>query len=407
MNRRLQQIVATTDVHSAIGSAALMLAFLPTARTDSLIVDSGDFFEGTGIYRLGKGAIERDILTALYDVVAPGNHGWPHYFEPELRRITVCANTTDQEGAPIFDRVRIERVGGRRVAVTAVIGQQAFEAIPIGQRTGHRVTDPVRALREVMAEHHHHADAWVVLSHSGFEEDVKLAGSCPSIDVVFSGHCHSDVHGPVRVGGTLVVKGRELGLGYATASPTGGGWTARTGLFPSLSALPDALTGLRGRISTVEQALARPLGVVREPYRNAPLDRRRLLEELVEHLHTGSTTDAVVLNETALRSVPLGSVLALGDLLAVEPFDNRLVHAVLPDEHEQALDALTKRVGPLAVLPNPLPPNSRSVLTTGYLADSHFGGRANETGLRLGHTVRRLLTDRTSQRADRPEGGRR
>ncbi|QDY77672.1 bifunctional metallophosphatase/5'-nucleotidase [Streptomyces qinzhouensis] len=405
MNRQLRQIVATTDVHSAIGSAAPMLAFLHNARANSLIVDSGDFFEGTGIYRLGRGAIERSVLTTLYDVVAPGNHGWPHYFEPELRLITVCANTTDEEGVPIFERVRIERVGGRRVAVTAVIGQQAFHAIPAGRRAGHRVTDPVRALREVMIEHHHRADSWVVMSHSGFEEDLKLARSCPFAGIVFSGHCHSDVNGPVRVGDTLVVKGRELGLGYATATPTESGWTARTRLFPSASVLPDALIGLRERISTIEQKLARPLGTVREPYRDIPLDRRRLLEEITAYLRAGSAADAVVLNETALRSIPLGSTLTLGDLLAVEPFDNTLVHAVLPDEHAQALDALAERVGPLAVLPNPLPPNPRSVLTTDYLAQSHLGGRTSATGLRLGHTVRRLLT--TPERTSRPEGGRR
>ncbi|MER7044648.1 bifunctional UDP-sugar hydrolase/5'-nucleotidase [Streptomyces jumonjinensis] len=407
MNRRLRQIVATTDVHSAIGSAAPMLAFLHTARTDSLIVDSGDFFEGTGIYRLGRGDIERDVLTTLYDVVAPGNHGWPHYFEPELRRITVCANTTDEEGVPIFERVRIERVGGRQVAVTAVIGQQAFHSIPVGQRAGHRVLDPVRALREVMIEHHHRADSWVVMSHSGFEEDLKLAGSCPFADVIFSGHCHSDAHGPVCVGDTLVVKGQELGLGYATAAPTENGWAARTDLFPNASTTSDALTGLRGRISGIEQKLARPLGTVREPYRDAPLDRRRLLEEIAGHLRTGFAADAVVLNETALRSVPLGRTLTLGDLLAVEPFDNALVHAVLPDEHNQVLNALTEHVGPLVVLPNPLPSNLRSILTTDYLADSHFGGRTSETGLRLGHTVRRLLTARSSECTSRPEGGRR
>lgn len=117
MNRQLRRIIATTDVHSAFASPAPMLAHLHAARAESLIVDCGDFFEGSGFYRLGQGQIEHEILTSLYDLLAPGNHGWRHHFEPELREMTVCANTTDDAGLPLFDRVRIERIAGRRVAV--------------------------------------------------------------------------------------------------------------------------------------------------------------------------------------------------------------------------------------------------------------------------------------------------
>ncbi|MGH1556317.1 metallophosphoesterase [Streptomyces sp. L7] len=86
MSRRLRKIIATTDVHSAFDAATPMLTHLHTARAGSLIVDCGDFFEGSGYYRFGKGKIEREILTSLYDLLAPGNHGWPHYFEPGAAR---------------------------------------------------------------------------------------------------------------------------------------------------------------------------------------------------------------------------------------------------------------------------------------------------------------------------------
>jgi hypothetical protein len=175
MSRQLRRIIATTDVHSAFDLAAAMLTHPNTAKADSLIVDCGDFFEGSGFYRFGRGRIEHEILTGLYDLLAPGNHGWPHYFEPGLHKITVCANVADGNGKPVFDRIRIKRIGGRRVAVTAVIGPQAFNTIPADQRAGHHVAELAQALREVMLEHHHRTDAWIVLSHSGFDEDLKLA----------------------------------------------------------------------------------------------------------------------------------------------------------------------------------------------------------------------------------------
>ncbi|MFG3025257.1 metallophosphoesterase [Streptomyces sp. NPDC048254] len=409
MTRQLRQIIATTDVHSAFDSATAMLAHLHTARADSLIVDCGDFFEGSGFYRLGKGRIEHQVLAGLYDLLAPGNHGWLHYFEPALHEMTLCANAVDENGKPLFDRVRIKRIGGRRVAVTAVIGPQAFNAVPVDQRAGHQVSDPAQALRKVMLEHHHCADAWIVLSHSGFDEDLKLAAACPFADVIFSGHCHSDTYGPVHIGDTLVVKGFELGLGYATAEPVGSSWAARACAFPDSAAIPEGLTALHDEITLVARTLTNPLGTVNEPYRNTPLDRCHLLTEIAGRLHSGLGADAVILNETALRSTPLGHTLTLGDLLSIEPFDNQLVHAFLPDEyvqgHDKLLDHLTERVGPLVITPKPLPSAIRSVLTTDYLADSYLGGRTHQAGLRLGQVARSVLATPFPSTAGLIEGG--
>ncbi|MGW1126378.1 metallophosphoesterase [Streptomyces sp. NPDC002526] len=395
MSSTYGQIVATTDLHSALDQAPRFLPHLRRLKETSLIADCGDFFEGTGYYRLGKGAIEREILTTLYDVLAPGNHGWHHYFEPGLREMTVCANVDDAIGGPLFDRFRAVEVHGRRVAVTAVIGVRAFHTIPADQRAGHHVTDPATALRELILEHHLHVDSWIVLSHSGFDEDLKLAVACPFVDVIFAGHCHSESYGPVHVGDTLVVKGRELGAGYAAAQRVGSGWAARTAVFPAPTTVPDNLAALTEKISSTCRMLATPLGILDEPYRDTVLDRRRLLQGITARLHTGFGADAVLLNETALRSTRLGDVLTLGDLLAIEPFDNQLVHAFLPDRHSPDLDGLlahlTEHVGPLVTTPKPLPQGIRTVLTTSYLADTYLGGRTHQAGLRLGEAVRRTI----------------
>lgn len=397
MTRSLMRIVATTDVHSALGDAGGLLAHLHDLRPTSLIADCGDFFEGTGYYHLGKGTIEREILTTLYDVLAPGNHGWPHYFEPGLHELTVCANARNNaDGKPLFHRIRIADIGGRQVAVTAVIGQQAFDAIPVGQREGQHVIDPVVALRELLLEHHHHVDAWMVLSHSGFEADLELAGACPFADVIFAGHCHSELYGPAHVGDTLVVKGAELAAGYAAAEPVGSGWAAHTRDFPNTTGLPDGLTVLGKKITDMGRTLASPLGTVNEPYRNTTVDRRQLLAEVASRLHTGLGAGAVILNETVLRPARLGDVLTLGDLLTIEPFGNQLVHTFLPDEHVRdlngLLDYLRMRSGPLVTAPHPLPAGSRSVLTTSYLADTYLGGRTHQAGLQLGDAVRHVLS---------------
>ncbi|MFF5765078.1 bifunctional metallophosphatase/5'-nucleotidase [Streptomyces nojiriensis] len=405
--RSVRQILATTDVHSALGVGAAFLGQLHEARSDSLLVDCGDFFEGTGYYRLGKGTLERDVLLGLYDVIAPGNHGWAHYFEPALHQRTVCANAVDDStGTPLFRRLRIVEVAGRPTAVTGVIGLQAFDSIPVAQRPGQRAVEPVKALRELMLAHHHEVDSWVLLSHCGFEEDLGLADTCPFLDVIFAGHCHSDHTGPARIGNTLVLKGRELGVGYAVATYTPDRWVGRTALFSDTadtapSVLPPELASVRDRIAAFDAQLTEPLGRIAEPYRNKQLDRRALVQDLADQLRSGLGRDAVILNETALRTTILGEILTTGDLLIVEPFANSLVEASIapahPHDTEALLAHLTERVGPLVTSPDPLPAGLTSVLTTDYLADSCLGGRARPTGLSVGSAIRSTLTNGDDQ----------
>lgn len=405
--RSVRQILATTDVHSALDAGASFLGHLHEARSDGLLVDCGDFFEGTGYYRLGKGALERDVLLSLYDVIAPGNHGWAHYFEPALHQRTICANAVDDStGIPLFRRLRIMEVAGRPTAVTGVIGLQAFGSIPVVQRAGQRAVEPVKALRELMLAHHHEVDSWVLLSHSGFEEDLGLADACPFLDVIFAGHCHSDHTGPARIGSTLVLKGRELGVGYAVATYTPDRWVGRTARFSDTadtapSVLPPELASLRDGIAAFDAQLAEPLGRIAEPYRNDQLDRRALAQDLADRLRSGLGRDAVVLNETALRTMVLGEVLTTGNLLAIEPFANSLVEARIAPAHRHDTEALlahlTERVGPIVTSPDPLPAGLTSVLTTDYLADSCLGGRPRPAGLSLGTAIRSTLTNGDDQ----------
>ncbi|MDT0453128.1 hypothetical protein [Streptomyces hesseae] len=88
---------------------------------------------------------------------------------------------------------------------------------------------------------------------------------------------------------------------------------------------------------------------------------------------------------------------AFGDLLALEPFANQLVHARIPDTHRDTptrlLADLSRRVGPLATAPDPLPDGVRGVVTTDFLAASLLGGPARRAGLFLGQAIRHVLTD--------------
>lgn len=154
-------------------------------------------------------------------------------------------------------------------------------------------------------------------------------------------------------------------------------------------------------MATVEAQLAEPLGRIAKPYRNQQLDRRALLQAVADRLHSGLGREAVVLNETTVRTTLLGEVLTTGDLLAIEPFANTLVEARVAPAHRHDPEALAaylaERVDSLVTSPNPLPAGLTSVLTTDYLADSCLDGRTHPAGLGLGSAIRSVLTDGDDQ----------
>lgn len=391
--RHLRGVIATTDVHSALDNPAPMLAHLHHARRRYLIVDGGDWFEGSGYYTLGGGAVERRLLTALYDVIGPGNHGWRHHLD-SLHPLTVCANVTDRAGRLLWRPLRQAVIAGQRVAITAVIGEQAFAAIPAAERADARLRDPAESLRQLMRSHN--ADGWIVLSHSGYDHDLHLAEACPGVDVIFSGHCHSDRYEPTAAGTAWVVKGYELGTGYARASLTDHGWRASVHHFVPTSDVPPCLRPLMRRVDRMRDRLAEPLGLLANTYRDRPLSLPTLLASVAAELGLRYDSDAVVLNQTSLRAVDLGAHLTVGDLLAIEPFGNQLATAAVPktfiDDPASLLAMLTDRAGPIITHPATPPPELRRVLTTSYLATNFLGPAQLHAAPQFAEVIQETLT---------------
>lgn len=389
----MEAVLATTDVHSALDNPAPMLAHLHQARKRYLIADCGDWFEGSGYYRLGGGAIERRLLTQLYDVLAPGNHGWHHHLEPDLRPLTVCANVTDEAGKLIFRPLHWAQIGGQLVAVAAVLGEQAFTCLPAEHRAGLRFVPPAHALH-LLADTHQ-ADAWILLSHAGYEHDLALARECPHLNVIFAGHCHSDHHEPTVVGNTLVVKGHELAAGYAAARPSGARWHASVHRFAPAGNVPAPLQPIVHEIDQMRCRLDEPLGALAPRFRRRPLDLARLLSETTAYLLRRTLVDAVLLNQTSLRSAQLRDYLTVGTMLEIEPFANQLTTIDLPDRYvdhpRQLVSDLAKWMGPIITAPDPLPECPRQIVTTGYVARTFLDAPDPPDGRPLADVLRHLL----------------
>ena len=208
---------------------------------NSLLLDGGDAWQGTGLANASRGA---DMVEAanLLGVEAMTGHWEFTYGEDALRGnlerfkgefLAQNVFLTDEaafNGAKAFDSASgrvfkpatIKEVGDYRIAV---IGQ-AFPYVPIAHPK--RLTpDWTFGIREQELQtlidglrSNDKADAVVLLSHNGMDVDLKLASRTRGLDVILGGHTHDAVPQPIPVtnaGGTTLVtnagsNGKFLGV---------------------------------------------------------------------------------------------------------------------------------------------------------------------------------------------------
>jgi S-sulfosulfanyl-L-cysteine sulfohydrolase len=288
-----------------LGGYAHLKALIDRLRSEagsgnSLLLDGGDAWQGTGLANALRGA---DMIEAanLLGVEAMTGHWEFTYGEATLRSnlerfkgefLAQNVFLTDEaafNGAKAFDPASgrvfkpatVKEVGGYRVGV---IGQ-AFPYVPIAHPK--RLTpDWTFGIREQELQtlidrlrSAEKADVVVLLSHNGMDVDLKLAGRVRGLDVILGGHTHDAVPQPVTVtnaGGTTLVtnagsNGKFLGV-LDLDLDKGRVRDVRYRLFPVFSELlkPDAamaaliekvrspqVTAWSGKLATTDRLLYR------------------------------------------------------------------------------------------------------------------------------------------------------
>ena len=210
------------------------------AHPDALVLDGGDFSMGSLFQTIySSEAPELRALGAMgYDATTLGNHEFDYraagladmlraaVASGEALPALVQANYKPPESDAdswdawnaygvtdyvVIEKERESREGPAepvRVAVFGVLGVDADECAPM---SGMEFEPVAAAAKRVVAQIQAEADADFVicLSHSGTEngkgEDYELAKAVDGIDVILSGHTHTTLDEPLRVGDTLIV----------------------------------------------------------------------------------------------------------------------------------------------------------------------------------------------------------
>jgi 5'-nucleotidase len=103
-----------------------------------------------------------------------------------------------------------------RIAVIGLVTPETPRITGPGATRGVRFSDPKAATRALMQEVA--ADLYIVVSHIGREDDLKLAADVPGLALIAGGHSHTPV--VERVGSTLVLQTHAHGLSLARGDLT-------------------------------------------------------------------------------------------------------------------------------------------------------------------------------------------
>ena len=223
---------------------------------DTLILDGGDFSMGTLIQTVyDTEAAELRMLGYLgYDVTTFGNHEFDYRSQglanmlkaakssgETLPEIVVCNVDWDSmekaglndgqkqiqsafETYGVKDYVMVQK-GDVKIAVVGAFGKDALECAPTCELS---FKDPVEAVKKTVEEikKNEEADMIACVSHGGTwedeskSEDELLAKAVPDLDLIISGHTHSELQEAIRHGNTYIVSCGEYGRNLGSLSMT-------------------------------------------------------------------------------------------------------------------------------------------------------------------------------------------
>ncbi|MGR3374313.1 bifunctional metallophosphatase/5'-nucleotidase [Pseudooceanicola nanhaiensis] len=213
------------------GGSARLVTAIKEARErakNSILVDGGDQFQGTLFYTYYKGKLAAEMMNKLgYDGMTVGNHEFDD--GPEVLRgfmdaldFPILMSNADVSGEPLLADVLkksvVIDVNGEKVGLIGLTPQDTDELASPGPNV--IFTDPAGAVQhEVDRMTEEGVNKIVVLSHSGYNVDKRVAENTTGVDVIVGGHTNTllgDMDGaegpyPTMVGDTAIVSAYAYG----------------------------------------------------------------------------------------------------------------------------------------------------------------------------------------------------
>ncbi|SDX01530.1 5'-nucleotidase [Albimonas donghaensis] len=346
------------------GGSARLITAVEAARAEApvnLLVDGGDQFQGTLFYTFYKGKAAAEMMNAMaYDGMTVGNHEFddgPEVLAGFMEAVSfpVLMSNADVSAEPalagkLMPSAIVEK-GGEKIGLIGLTPYNTDELASPGKNI--TFEDPSAAVaREVEKLTAEGVNKIVVLSHSGYGVDQRVAAEVAGIDVIVGGHTNtllsntSDrAEGPYPT----MVKGPDGGDTAIVSAYAYGKFLGKldvvfddAGKIVTASGEPLLLDGSveeNARIKGRLEELAEPLQSIREEVvaaTDAPIGGDKsmcrsgvcemgvLVADAMLDRVKDQGVDVAITNGGGLRaSIDAGEV-TMGEVLTVLPFQNTL-----------------------------------------------------------------------------------
>jgi len=224
-------ILHTNDTHSQIfpvdagkykgnGGYERREKFINKIRKENknvLLLDAGDFMEGTPYFNLFKGKVEVELMNALkYDAVCIGNHELNYDHTKLVLRLreakfhVLCANY--DFSSSVLNKSKIEpftiiQKGKYKIGIIGVLTRLEGQ---IGKKyiKDLKYIQPYNLVNTYarILKNEYKCDMVIVLSHLGFDggndnnpTDELLAKNSSNVDIIIGGHSHTSLLEPTYI----------------------------------------------------------------------------------------------------------------------------------------------------------------------------------------------------------------
>lgn len=344
-------IFHVNDMHAKIDNFAKIAWYVAEEKktntnADVFFFNAGDNFSGNPVVDqyVPKGEPVRQLMNRMeFSAMTLGNHEFD-YGQEILKNViekatfpVLCANIKVKEGP--FPQTRpytiLQTGKGIKIAVLGLIQVSKDTGIPSTHPQnlqGLTFLDPI----ETALEYRHlkkETNAFIALTHLGYETDESLAGKMPELDVIVGGHSHTLVKDPRETNGVLIAQagGSAKYLGRIELLLENGRVIKKSGKVIDVSSIENEIPELKEKIAKFNDnpALNQVIATLPRPVKGK-LELGNLVTDASRNIHH---LDIMFHNSGGIRSNQLEKTVKLKDIYSLHPFGNQVIQfEMTPDE---------------------------------------------------------------------------
>lgn len=364
-------IFHTNDIHGWLDNFPAAAAVIRRHQGPKLVIDAGDWFQGTPEGTLSKGQAVMDVFNAVpYDVLVPGNHEYDlgeanlHSLVSRAKMPVLSANTY-KEGRRLLRPWVIREVEGVKVGLFGLTTSKTkglnFPENTEGLEFRSEIAEARRAVAELKEAG---ATVIVAVAHVGFEKprdapyesEQRIAHEVEGIDLIVGGHSHAFLAEPVRDAshGTLIAQAgaglKVLGQVTLEIDRTTGKVLESSGRLVELAGQAPDPAIARLVESKRQRGYDVAVATATAPLERNPDGESSLGSWMTDCLRDWAGVDAAFQNGGGIRADIDAGPVTKRELFNVMPFDNKVVKLTLKPETTRAVVEHGLRAGKMLQL---------------------------------------------------------